>query len=361
MSDPSKPLQTNNQQTPAIDGQTNENSNPNSNNNPENQEMTHSIPMIQQQPILHPIQSIPIHNPEETFNTNNQSYPNFIPNNNFAIQAAASIALANQHPQLQPLNTSKNKNLKSNPLNNLNMNQVLTSISSFQNFGNFNAAQPNALNALAFGTKKAISRHKFSIDEDNLLRRLVEEHGTTNWRFIADNMPGRSARQCRDRWKNYLMPGIKNTPWTPDEDQLLEEKFAVLGPQWSRIAKFFPNRTDINVKNRWATRNGRVNKAQPIIDMHSTNANDNNNSVNMTLAVGNNDINVPTIPSSSLSQAITKPVLVEQFPVKSVSADIPMNQTLIKSEADSNNIKQINENIGDDANSQNDDGGGETK
>ncbi|OHS95821.1 hypothetical protein TRFO_38024 [Tritrichomonas foetus] len=112
--------------------------------------------------------------------------------------------------------------------------------------------------------KKQISRHKFSQDEDDLLRKLVNEHGATNWRFIAENIPGRSARQCRDRWKNYLMPGISNAPWTPEEDQLLEQKYAEMGSQWSRIAKFFPSRTDINIKNRWATRSGRVNRAQPI-------------------------------------------------------------------------------------------------
>ena len=112
--------------------------------------------------------------------------------------------------------------------------------------------------------KKQISRHKFSQEEDDLLRKLVNEHGTTNWRFIAESIPGRSARQCRDRWKNYLMPGIAKGPWSPEEDALLEEKYKEMGPQWSRIAKFFPNRTDINIKNRWATRGGRMNRAQPI-------------------------------------------------------------------------------------------------
>lgn len=336
MSEPSKPPLTNNQQIPASDGQGNDNSNPSSNNNQDNQEMSHSIPTIQQQAVLHPVQSIPIQNSEETFNANNQAYPNFIQNNNFAIQAAAAaVALANQ----QPRSTSKGKNLKSNPLN-LNM---FTSIGGYQNFASFNPGQP-AFNALAFGAKKAISRHKFSIDEDNALRNLVNEHGTTNWRFIAENMTtNRTARQCRDRWKNYLMPGIKSAPWTPEEDQLLEEKYAALGSQWSRIAKFFPNRTDINVKNRWATRNGRVNKAQPIMDMHGTNMNDNTNTVTMT----DQSFQASTQPD-------VKPI-IDQYQVIPPSNENPMNQN---EEIDT---KQTNENIGEDSNSQNDGGGGEAK
>ncbi|KAK8894725.1 hypothetical protein M9Y10_023162 [Tritrichomonas musculus] len=281
MAEPPQSLQTNIQQTQAADDQGNiqSNSNNNLNNNQieissespnnmqnNNHEIVHSITTIQQQTIITPIQ--PIQNSEDAFNPNPQ-YASFPPNGNFAIQAAATIA--NQHPQQLQQNT-KNKNIiKSNPIN-LNVNQVLTSISSFQNFNPFNPV--NTINGITYGTKKAISRHKFSIDEDNLLRNLVNEHGTTNWRFIADNMVGRNARQCRDRWKNYLMPGIKNVPWTPEEDMLLEEKYAALGSQWARIAKYFPNRTDINVKNRWATRSGRMNKAQPIADLHAGNAND---------------------------------------------------------------------------------------
>ena len=329
MSEPSKQVLTNAIHVPSTNVQGDDSSNSNSKDNPENQEMSKSNPGLQQQSIIQPIQSIPIQSSEENFNANNQQYANFI-QNNFAMQAAA-VAL--QHPQiLQQHGSSKNKNSKANQIT---MNQVLTSISSFPNFCNFNPAQPNALagtlNGLTFNAKKAISRHKFSIDEDNLLRRLVNEHGTTNWRFIADNMAGRNARQCRDRWKNYLMPGIKNAPWTPEEDQLLEEKYAALGSQWSRIAKFFPNRTDINVKNRWATRNGRVNKAQPIVDMHNANINDN------ALIVKAED----------------------SYQRPSVSGEIPIGQKVVKTEEiDANNNQQTGEDIVAETEMQNDDGGG---
>jgi hypothetical protein len=72
-----------------------------------------------------------------------------------------------------------------------------------------------------------------------------------SWKQIAFFMPNRSARQCRERWKNYLIPGLNFSPWTWKDDALLREKFNELGPKWAQIVKFFPGRTDTNCKNRW--------------------------------------------------------------------------------------------------------------
>ena len=64
-------------------------------------------------------------------------------------------------------------------------------------------------------------------------------------------MPGRNGRQCRDRYTNYLMPGYFNGQWTTEEDHILETKFIEYGPQWSKITKFFNNRSSSSLKNRW--------------------------------------------------------------------------------------------------------------
>ncbi|MDR0740922.1 MAG: hypothetical protein LBF34_04410 [Puniceicoccales bacterium] len=64
-------------------------------------------------------------------------------------------------------------------------------------------------------------------------------------------MFNRKARQCRERWKNYLAPDLNFSPWTRENDALLREKFNELGPKWAQIARFFPNKTDLNCKNRW--------------------------------------------------------------------------------------------------------------
>lgn len=103
-------------------------------------------------------------------------------------------------------------------------------------------------------------RHKFSKQEDDTLRRIVLQHGEGNWSTIAACMKNRTARQCRERYKNYLSPRIKNDPWTREEEQLLELKYAELGPKWAKIALFFESRSDVNVKNHWAAMVNRQNR-----------------------------------------------------------------------------------------------------
>ena len=65
-------------------------------------------------------------------------------------------------------------------------------------------------------------------------------------------MENRTIRQCKERWVNYLQPGLNNSPWTKAEDMILFEKVKQYGNSWAKIKKFFPRRTDINIKNRWS-------------------------------------------------------------------------------------------------------------
>lgn len=98
-----------------------------------------------------------------------------------------------------------------------------------------------------------MSRSKFTPQEDATLKELVAKYGSTKWSEIAMKLPNRTGRQCRERWKNYLAPGIQNGPWSPEEDALLVQKVKELGTMWSKMVPFFPGRTDVNLKNRWVT------------------------------------------------------------------------------------------------------------
>lgn len=70
-------------------------------------------------------------------------------------------------------------------------------------------------------------------------------------RQLAQFIKGREARQCRDRYLKYLAPNVVNGPWTPEEEDLLTEKFNIYGSSWKTIATFFPTRTDVNIKSKW--------------------------------------------------------------------------------------------------------------
>ncbi|KAH0786587.1 Myb-like DNA-binding domain containing protein [Histomonas meleagridis] len=98
---------------------------------------------------------------------------------------------------------------------------------------------------------KKQTRKSFTPEEDSLLVQLVRIHGVNKWDVVASFMPDRNARQCRERWKSFLSPGIVNAPWTHEEDLKLVELYKKYGAKWAKITKFFVGRSDCNVKNRW--------------------------------------------------------------------------------------------------------------
>jgi hypothetical protein len=106
-------------------------------------------------------------------------------------------------------------------------------------------------------------KSKFTADEDSALRDLVSSYGTSSWSAIAARMSHRNARQCRERWNNYLNPRLGRSPWTPAEDLLLHEKFAIFGSQWHEIARFFPSRSRNAILNHWKALQSRLSPATP--------------------------------------------------------------------------------------------------
>lgn len=102
-------------------------------------------------------------------------------------------------------------------------------------------------------SKPAFKPHqKFSLEDDTILRNLVAAFGESSWILIAEHMPGRNSRQCRERWLNYLSPKLNRQKFTQEEDELLLAKVEEIGTKWVTISKsFFPNRTDQMVKNRY--------------------------------------------------------------------------------------------------------------
>lgn len=42
--------------------------------------------------------------------------------------------------------------------------------------------------------------HVLTEQEDDLLRRLIKEHGVKKWSSVAEGIPGRSGKSCRLRY-----------------------------------------------------------------------------------------------------------------------------------------------------------------
>jgi hypothetical protein len=104
------------------------------------------------------------------------------------------------------------------------------------------------------GFSLSLGRHlksKFTSDEDRMLIQLVNECGSNDWRRVSQLIVTRNARQCRERWSNYLNPALRSGEWTPEEDAMLLAKYDVFGSKWNKIAQFFENRSDLSLRNRW--------------------------------------------------------------------------------------------------------------
>ena len=87
--------------------------------------------------------------------------------------------------------------------------------------------------------------------EDERIRTLVSLHGPGKWSAIAEKLPGRMGKQCRERWYNHLDPNIKKGPWTEEEERIVLQAHAEMGTAWAQIAKLLDGRTDNSIKNWW--------------------------------------------------------------------------------------------------------------
>merc|ERR1712129_519733 len=56
-----------------------------------------------------------------------------------------------------------------------------------------------------WNAKEGVTEHinlvKWSADEDEHLEEVIAEHGNKSWSLISACIPGRSPRQCWDRWR----------------------------------------------------------------------------------------------------------------------------------------------------------------
>ena len=101
--------------------------------------------------------------------------------------------------------------------------------------------------------KPGLHKGPWTEDEDDVVKFRVRKYGVGNikWSAIANELPGRIGKQCRERWFNHLDPAINRADWSLEEERVLFEAQKVCGNRWSEIAKQLPGRAENAVKNRY--------------------------------------------------------------------------------------------------------------
>ena len=91
----------------------------------------------------------------------------------------------------------------------------------------------------------------WSKEEDELLTKLVTCNGAKDWTKIAQSLPGRIGKQCRERWHHHLNPHVVKKKWTLTEDLIIVKLFMKFNSRWSEMARYISGRTDNQIKNRY--------------------------------------------------------------------------------------------------------------
>ena len=90
----------------------------------------------------------------------------------------------------------------------------------------------------------------FTPEEDSIIVKLKTQKTPLSWEEISKHTKNKTAKQCCDRYNQYLRMSKKRVPWTPEEDQILLRFVRENGHCWKK-AESLLSRDNVDIKKRW--------------------------------------------------------------------------------------------------------------
>ena len=69
-------------------------------------------------------------------------------------------------------------------------------------------------------TQQSVVKGAWSAEEDALLLKAIEANGTRKWSVLASHLPGRTGKQCRERWHNQLDNKLTKDGWSVSKNPM---------------------------------------------------------------------------------------------------------------------------------------------
>ena len=105
----------------------------------------------------------------------------------------------------------------------------------------------------SFPRKSRIQNPWANVEDMILTETVKNSPHPISWNKIALCLPGRSGKQCRERWSEHLDPTFDRSPFSMEEDSIILQGQKQLGNKWKDISCFFGKklRTPSSIKVRW--------------------------------------------------------------------------------------------------------------
>lgn len=115
---------------------------------------------------------------------------------------------------------------------------------------------------------------RWTAEEDIMLLVAIKLYGSQGWPQVATLLPGRSAHQCREHYKDHYAQKIVSGSYTADEDVILLELVEKYGSgRWAKVAKEMPWRTPNSVLLRYKRLRKVLGVEEPrVADLENPNA-----------------------------------------------------------------------------------------